>query len=234
MSKYKHLFFDLDHTLWDFEHNSKKALTSVFYECDLRRMNVQSPDHFIETYLPINYQMWSAYRRGEIDAQEVKHLRFQNTLKKFGLVSQSMVKDVGDAYLAHLPRGGNLMPNVLHILKKLHAHYRLHVVTNGFQAITKVKLQNSGITDFFQLVLSAEEVGVLKPDKRVFQTAVNKTKAKVEESLFIGDSIIADIEGASSFGMDQVFYNPKNKQHQAEPTYEITDMAELESILISG
>lgn len=233
MKKYKHLFFDLDHTLWDFEQNSRQALTSIYYEFDLRQWQIQSPDHFIDTYHPINYQMWADYREGKIDAPTVKRKRFQDTLKQFGLISESVITDVENYYMQHLPNGGTLMPNVVQMLQKFHQHFDLHIVTNGFRAITDVKLRKSKIQHFFQLILSAEEVGVLKPNAKVFHTAIHKTGATVENSLFIGDNLIADIQGAKSVGMDQVFYNPEKKFHNETPTYEITDMKELVDLVMS-
>lgn len=228
---YKHLFFDWDHTLWDFEANSRSALTSIYYEFDLRKLNVQSPDHFIDTYLPINYQMWTDYREGKIDAPTVKIKRFQDTLKHFGSIDNHLVSSIKDNYLQNLPLGGKLMPNVNSVLEYLSEKYLLHIVTNGFREITDEKLKYCGIAHYFTSTLAADEAGALKPNPIVFSTALKNNKATVEESLFIGDNLIADIQGAQAFGMDQVFFNPEKKEHQEQPTYEISDLSELVNFL---
>lgn len=232
MKTYQHLFFDLDHTLWDFETNSQEALTSIYYEFDLRRWEVQSPQHFIDTYLPINYKMWADYRNGVIDAKTVKRKRFQDTLKQFGVINQSMVQQVESSYLQKLPLGGNLLPNVKEMLTALQQHFQLHIVTNGFREITVSKLAISGIQDYFTTSLSAEEAGVLKPNPKIFQQALAMANATVEKSLFIGDNIIADVGGAKAVGIDQVFFNPNKAEHNAQPSYEIADMKELINLLI--
>lgn len=231
MKKYEHLFFDFDHTLWDFETNSRQALTKLYYEFNLRQFNIQSPEHFIDTYLPINYQLWADYRDGKIDAPTVKLKRFKDTLQQFGVVDLDFVKQVKAFYLNELPLGGALMPTVIDTLTTLQEHYTLHVVTNGFKAVTAEKMKHCQIGHFFQSVLSAEEVGVLKPNPLVFEMALSNNNANVQHSLYIGDNIIADVQGARGVGMDQVFFNPEQTAHAEQPTYEIKLMSELLNFL---
>lgn len=228
---YNHLFFDLDHTLWDFEQNSYLALESIYFEFDLRKYNILSTDHFIEVYNPINYSLWTAYRNGEIDAETVKYKRFQDTFKQFGVVDEATTHKIKESYMNQLPFGGALMPNTIEMLTELHAEYKLHIVTNGFKEISNQKLKHSGITDYFHSVLSAEEVGVLKPNAKVFETALINNKARNTESLFIGDNLIADVQGAQKVGMDQVFYNPEKIHHSETPTYEIDCLSSISKIV---
>jgi len=231
---YEHLFFDWDHTLWDFETNSKQALEKIFYEYDLRKFGVLSPQHFIDTYMPINYTMWKEFREGKMDAATVKIKRFQDTFQKFGVVDMVLVNDVKSFYLDKLPLGGALMPNVLKTIKILNENFELHVVTNGFLEVTQHKLAHSNLASFFRTVLSAEEVGVLKPNTKVFQEALKRSGASAERSLFIGDNLIADVQGARNAGMHQVFFNPLGHAHEESPTYEINDFQELLDILGVG
>lgn len=229
--QYKHLFFDLDHTLWDFEANSKAALTAMYYDLDLRQLGILSPEQFVDVYLPINYKYWAAYREGRLSAEAIKFKRFEDTYKKFGGASEKLIQNSRDYYLKELPKKGALMPNVLNVLGELKNEFQLHVVTNGFRAVTKHKMERSKLVPFFNSVLSAEDVGVLKPNKKVFETALINNNAQVQESLFIGDNLIADVQGARSVGMDQVYFNPEKEQHSEDPTYEIHDMIELLPLL---
>lgn len=225
--QYKHIFFDLDHTLWDFDKNAKASLTDVFYKFDLRRFGVKNVEHFQEIYMPINQRMWGEYRRGEIDAETVKIGRFQETFKLFNVVDHGLTKEVKEFYLKQLPVKGALMPNTLDTLNYLKSKYELHIVTNGFRAVTDEKISFSNIGSFFKSTLSAEEVGVLKPNKEVFERALSMNNTNSTESLFVGDSIIADVEGARGVGMDQVLFNPHKKAHTSNPTYEISDIGEM-------
>lgn len=228
---YKHLFFDLDRTLWDFEANSTATLTAMYYDLDLRQLGILSPEQFIDVYLPINYTCWAAYREGRLSASEIKLKRFEDTYKKFGGASEKLIQKSRDYYLKELPNNGALMPNVTHVLSELQNDFHLHIVTNGFKTVTQFKMQKSKITPFFNSILSAEEVGVLKPNKKVFETALEKNNAQVYESLFIGDDLVADVQGAQSVGMDQVYFNPKKHVHTEQPTYEIRNMSEMLTLL---
>ncbi len=228
---YKHLFFDWDHTLWDFEANSIKVLEEIYYHYNLRQFNVLSPQHFIDTYMPINYYMWTKFREGKIDAETVKFQRFAMTFKEFGVIDDQLIADVKSFYLQELPKGGFLMPNVIDMLNELQNEFQLHIVTNGFLEVTNEKLKYSQIAHYFETVLSAEEVGVLKPNQAVFHEALRRANATVTDSLFIGDNLIADVQGARNVGMNQVFFNPDQRQHDEQPTFEISDMKELVGIL---
>jgi len=194
---YEHLFFDWDHTLWDFETNSRQVLNNIFYEYNLRQFGILSPEHFMDVYMPINYRMWKMFREGEIDTQTVKYKRFEETFT----------------------------------LTELKGQFQMHVVTNGFLEVTEHKIKHSDIGSFFQTILSAEEVGVLKPNPAVFYEAFKRSGATAENSLFIGDNLIADVQGAQSVGMHQVYFNPEKEAHNETPTFEISDMKELVTLL---
>jgi len=228
---YEHLFFDWDHTLWDFETNSRQVLNNIFYEYNLRQFGILSPEHFMDVYMPINYRMWKMFREGEIDTQTVKYKRFEETFKEFGVLDMELVMDVKSYYLNGLPLGGALMPNVVETLTELKGQFQMHVVTNGFLEVTEHKIKHSDIGSFFQTILSAEEVGVLKPNPAVFYEAFKRSGATAENSLFIGDNLIADVQGAQSVGMHQVYFNPEKEAHNETPTFEISDMKELVTLL---
>ncbi len=231
MKRYQHIFFDWDHTLWDFEANSAQAMEKLYYAFDFRQFGILSPQHFVDIYQPINYQLWKAFREGEIDAQTVKIKRFQEALKVFSVYDQTLISEIKSYYLNELPKPGILMPSVRECLDQLSAKYQLHCVTNGFLEVTQQKLKHSQLHHYFDTILSAEEVGVLKPHPKIFAEALRRAEATVEQSLFIGDNLIADIQGAQNMGIDQVFYNPKQVEHKGKPTYEIAHFDELLGLL---
>jgi len=230
--KYKHLFFDLDHTLWDFEGNASLSLDDVYHEFDLRRFGIISAEQFKQTYFPINDRMWAQYRRGELTSAEIKIERFRETLKKFSVLDHDLVAEIKEFYLKSLPLKGRLMPGATQVLDKLQGKAALHIVSNGFLAITKEKIKYSGIQKYFDVVLSAEEVGVLKPNQKVFEEAFRRANASASESIYIGDSLEADVRGPRNVGMDQIYYNVHSKPHDESPTHEVNHLLDIAEILL--
>jgi len=228
--KYKHIFFDLDRTLWDFENNSKAAIKNILKELNLTEL-LETFDQFIEIYTINNDRLWEAYRRGEVKKDQLRVTRFHLTLKHFGINNIELAKTIDKKYLHLSPRSKHLMPNAIEILEYLKKKYNLYIVTNGFKETQHTKMSYSGILDYFDKVISSEDVGYAKPDYRIFHKSLSSVNAKKSESLMIGDDYKVDIEGAKKYGIDQVFYNNKNESINGNATYEIHSLLELKDIL---
>ena len=232
MKKYKHLFFDLDNTLWDFDNNSKIVLGYIFDKFELQKKGIPSKKKFIDSYKKVNGELWFKYREGVLTKDVLRYQRFLKTLKIFNIKNQILSKEIGNFYVSNSPCQTKLMAGAKDVLFNLSLHYPLHIITNGFKEVQSIKLKKSGIYSFFDKIIVSEDVGVLKPNKKIFQYALKVCCAKTEDSLMIGDDIVSDIEGAKSFGIDQVFFDYKfsNKKNQA--TYIISHLKELEKLLI--
>jgi putative hydrolase of the HAD superfamily len=229
--KYDHLFFDLDHTLWDFEANSRLTLEELYRTMDLAQAGVDDFDRFHKNYLVHNDKLWDRYRKGYIKTEELRWKRMWLTLLDFKIGDEALAREMGARFLELLPTRKLLFPYALDVLSYLRSRgYRLHLITNGFEATQHSKLKNSGLDGYFGEVITSEKSNSLKPHAPIFEYALLKTGAEKEKSIMIGDDIEADIKGAMNFGMDQVFVNHLRIEPPVRPTYTVIHLKELENI----
>ena len=232
MKVYRHIFFDLDHTLWDFDANAKETLSELFIEFSLAA-TVKAPFcDFYEKYLYHNKILWDRYHNGFIGVEDLKWKRMWRTLLDFRIANETLSKALSRRFLEVLPGKKNIFPYTFEILSYLqNKSYGLHVITNGFEDTQLNKLRNSGLDKYFSYVITSEGSNSLKPKKEIFDYALNTASADISSSIMIGDNIEADIKGALNAGMDCVFINHGSENIQCEATYTITHLSQLENIL---
>lgn len=230
MKLYKHIFFDLDETLWDFKTNSYDTILEVFEMYRLEGLGLKS-DAFYARYCVHNTYYWELFRNGTIHREELRIIRFIKTLQEFNVTDEVLAKGLSESYLKILPTKTRLHRDAVDVLKYLKQKYSLHIITNGFEEVQFMKLQYSGIIDFFRYIITSEMAGSQKPNRAIFKYAFDKANATALDSIFIGDSIEADIHGAKAVGMDHVLFNPEKTLHHETVMYEITSLAELKRIL---
>jgi putative hydrolase of the HAD superfamily len=232
MNRYKHLFFDLDHTLWDFEANSRQTLAEMYDTMRLKEKGVDDFERFNKNYQVHNEKLWDRYRKGFIKSEELRWKRMWLSLLDFKIGDEKLAREMGVVFLDLLPTRKLLFPHAIEILHYLtQKKYTLHLITNGFEKIQHAKLKNSGLDVFFKEVITSEGSNSLKPHKAIFDYALQKTTATTKESIMLGDDIEADIAGAREAGLDQVYINHLNKALPAiQPTYTVTSLKELENI----
>ena len=207
-STVKHIFFDLDHTLWDFDTNSTLTLQEIFEEFELGS-KIHSSNDFLITYKRINEYYWGLYRTGSIKKNELRNIRFEKTLAHFGFDDQQMSISMSDRYVQACPHKTNLMPGCREVLEYLKPKYELHIITNGFEEIQGIKLDKSGISKYFTHVVTSEKLDRRKPDPIIFNHAANLTESSGAENLMIGDHYEADVKGALSVGWHAIHYDPE-------------------------
>ena len=200
----KHIFFDLDHTLWDFDKNSALTFEKIFALNDLK-IDLNS---FLEVYVPINFNYWKLYREDKVDKKNLKFARLNDTFKALGIdVSAGVVHKLSDDYITYLSTFNHLFDGTIELLEYLQAKYKLHIITNGFKEAQQAKLNQSNIDHYFLTVTNSEMVGVKKPNPKIFHHALHIANATLENSLMIGDNLEADILGALNIGMDAICFN---------------------------
>ena len=231
MKKYKHLFFDLDNTLWDFESNSMETLTELYARHNLESLGVPSAGYFIEKYKLRNQMMWEQYRLGKIDKETLRNDRFKLTFWDMGLDASLAPQQLAEDYVTESPKKTRLFPDTLETLEYLSREYAMHIITNGFEEVQHIKMRASKIDHLFDEVIISELTGYKKPDVNIFIYALNKTSASAEECLMIGDGLEIDILGAQNAGWDSVFFNPEKIKHDTFTTYEINSLPELKKFL---
>ncbi len=229
-TKYRHLFFDLDHTLWDFDTASKRCWQGLFNDYKLAQF-LPSFDAFYERYCYHNDRMWERFRAGRMKREELRWKRIAHTFLDFQLRNMELVQELSRAYLERLPTQSVLMPGAMALLEYCSSRYSLHLITNGFEQTQRQKLEHSGIAHFFQEVITSEMSNSIKPQPEIFKYALEAAGATAAESLMIGDGLDIDVLGAERAGMDSVYFNPSRIPHQAKPTYEIARLDELISVL---
>ena len=205
----KDVFFDLDHTLWDFDKNSKLAYKRVFkqFEIDIEF------ERFIKIYEPINLEYWKKYREERVTKEVLRRGRLIDSFKMFNKKYTTLtIDELADAYIEELPLDNHLFDGALDILDYLTEKYQLHIITNGFEEVQYKKLKNSGIFHYFSTVTTSEEVGLKKPNPIVFLKALEKASTNPNDSVMIGDSFEADILGAKNIGMETIFFNYRNEK----------------------
>jgi putative hydrolase of the HAD superfamily len=230
-TKYKHIFFDLDHTIWDFDKNAEETLHELYHTYSLKDIGLHSPDLFIETYTRNNHQLWADYHVGNITKQQLRETRFKKTFTDLGLQPDLMPEAFEDDYVQLCPTKTNLFPHAHQTLQYLQSKYTLHLITNGFKESTELKVAGTNIAGYFKNIIISEVIGVNKPDKAIFEHAVNLAGCEKHSCLMIGDSIEADIRGALGYGMDAIYFNPQNAEAPQDVTRQIRGLDELMMLL---
>lgn len=230
MKKYKHLFFDLDRTLWDFDKNSEEAISDLFDKHGLKLKLGVDFDIFYQEYKGINHELWAVYRMGQITKDELRLQRFHNTFREFNYNNPVLALSFNDDYVALCSSKANLIPHSIEILDYLKPKYIMHVITNGFVEAQQVKIDNSGLAYYFDEIVVSDGLGYRKPDKRIFDYAFQKSGATAENSIMIGDDYGPDVLGAKGVGMDQIYFT-KELQKDEEATFVIHSLLELKNIL---
>ena len=208
MQQIKHIFFDLDHTLWDFETNSAKTFEKIFKDNNI----TLNTTVFLNYYKPINFDYWRLYRNEKISKVKLRYGRLKDTFDKVNYkVSDELIDKLSDDYIAVLPNFNALFDGTHQILDYLKSKYQLHIITNGFSEIQSDKMTNSNIDKYFNKIITSESVGVKKPNPKIFDYALKVANAGKNESIMIGDSWEADIMGAKNFGIQPIYCNFENQ-----------------------
>lgn len=223
----KAVFFDLDHTLWDFEKNSALAFEAVF------KKNGITIDHaqFIELYVPINARYWKLYRDGHISQEDLRYGRLKAAFDAMGYqVTDDVLHTLSTEYIQHLPQYNHLYDGALEILEYLKPKYTLHIITNGFHEVQEGKLRNSNIAHYFETITNSEMAGCKKPHRDIFEYALKAAGTEKTDSIMIGDCIEADVQGAIDCGIDAIYFN--EFRQEAHPSIiQVHHLLELKNIL---
>lgn len=233
MKRPHHIFFDLDHTLWDYETNSIETIRELLVEFRPQMGRVLSFEEFYPIYFEHNHVLWGRYRKNEIDNLTLRYQRWRMTFADFGIAEADWMQDMSEAFLDQCPRKPALMPNAMDLLELVSQHYPLHIITNGFAQIQDLKLDFSGLRPFFDVIVTPDGVGEKKPHPKIFHEALSAAACAPEHALYIGDSYPEDMIGGSAVGMQVIYFNPKGKENP-EGFPEVRDLMELAGMIPMG
>ncbi len=202
--KIKDVFFDLDHTLWDFDKNSELAFGAIL---QVKHPTVQIKK-FIEHYIPINKACWNLYQYDKITHVELRYMRLKNTFDALNYaISDADIDCIANEYISILPENNHLFDGAIEILDYLSNDYNLHIITNGFANVQLKKLKNSKIYNYFCTITNSEMAGVKKPNAVIYRHALHLAKTQSNASIMIGDCLEADVQGALDAGLEAIFFN---------------------------
>lgn len=231
MKTYRHIFFDLDHTLWDYDRNVTESLSELYLIYRLQELGIPSFQQFFDAFHLINFQLWDWYNVGKIDKENLRKERFPRIFMQAGGNPAAIPAEFEEDFMQRTSSKPHVFPYSKEILTYLKEKYRIHIITNGFNESQAKKMSSSGLEGFFELVVTSETTGHKKPDPRIFRYALDQLQTQPELCLMIGDNPSSDILGAQRADIDQVFFNPDGKTIDLKPTYEIRHLQELEQLL---
>lgn len=221
------IFFDLDHTLWDFEANSALAFETIFRK---NYLTIQIKD-FMAEYVPINHACWKLYQNDKISREELRYNRFKYTFDALEYaISNAEIQYIVEDYIQLLPESNRLFDGAIEVLEYLERKYTLHIITNGFAEVQFRKIKNSNIERFFKTITHSEIAGVKKPNPIIYQYALTLAQTTKENSIMIGDCLEADVQGALNAGLDAIFFNDK-KLEVTQNIKQVNHLLELKKYL---
>lgn len=227
----KHLFFDLDRTLWDFEKNSEIALFKLFHELSLDEA-IDSFELFHSKYKKNNALLWKEYGAGRLSKENLRNDRFKITLEYFEINNPDIVNKISDGYVELSPQQTALFPHTHETLDYLKKEgYNMHIITNGFKEVQYIKLNKSGLDHYFDVIVCSEDVGQNKPSPAIFKHSLNSANAKAADSVMIGDDYEVDVVGAQNFGMYGILFDPENTFSHYQDQHRIQSLNELPGLL---
>jgi putative hydrolase of the HAD superfamily len=226
--KFSCIFFDLDHTLWDFEKNSEETLLELFNEHALAEKGVTSFKDFHHQFKKINAELWHLYDHGRITSEVIREQRFKQILAAFNVHNQDLIQELSYQYLHTCPKKGHVIPGAIETLEYLQrCGYPLSIITNGFEEIQHMKLTSGKLTSYFSNVITSQQAGHKKPAREIFDYAMEINEVQAHEAIMIGDNLLTDIAGARNASIDTVYFNPDKVTHNEEVTLEIHQLSDL-------
>ena len=231
MQRYKNLFIDLDDTIYDFSAASREAFMETYELLHYDRF-FDSFDHYYSIYEPYNLELWHIYGKGKISKEELNRRRYSYPLEVVGVHDQELADTFCREALGRIPTKDKLIDGAIELLEYLRPKYNMYILSNGFKELQSHKMRTAGIDKYFDALILSEDIGVNKPNRELYEYALQKTGSKIEESIMIGDMFETDIVGAANIGMEQIYFNPKRKEnHTFAPTYMVDELLQIKDIL---
>ena len=232
MKNITHIFFDLDHTLWDTDKNAKESLQEIHQEIKIQENFNVSFDLFHATYQKHNDILWKKYAKHEVSKSDVRINRFKYSLEELNIFNDNINEFFASHFVSRTPLKKNLIEGAIELMDYVKDRYTLSIITNGFKEVQYIKMEESGLSKYFSHVFISEEVGHNKPSPDIFKHAMQTSGASIAENcLMIGDSLEADILGAIKAGMKAVYLNPESKNATENDFITVKSLKEIKTIL---
>lgn len=225
----KTIFFDLDHTLWDYDTNARETLFEIYDDFQLNR-GFSSAEDFFQTYLVHNEKLWHLYNHGKINRDDIRERRFYQVIADAGIDDKKVAEAMSDQFMDVCPHKTAVMPGTYEILEHLKPNYKMGIITNGFSDTQDIKMKKTGLDSFFEMIITSESARARKPSPEIFNTALNESGAKPEEVIMIGDNRATDIGGALALGWKTIWYT-QEKEEVPENCWKVGHLEEIAAIM---
>jgi len=231
---YKAILFDLDGTLIDFDACEVCALKDAFRGAGHDVDGEASWARIWAAYAPIGASYWRQQAREGWSRDEVIERTMRDTLVALG-EDKRAAPAIAGAYWEGFCRTATLNPGAREILQRLAPHFKLGLVTNGESGAQRSRLQATGLGQYLECVVISDEAGYAKPAREVFDLALSKLGVSARETLYVGDSVEHDYNGALNAGIDFCYYQPDEQRHrELRPRFRVSDLRDLVHMLITG
>ncbi|MFY0607834.1 MAG: YjjG family noncanonical pyrimidine nucleotidase [Cyclobacteriaceae bacterium] len=227
---FTHIFFDLDHTLWDYDTNAREVLRDIYEKFDMKEQTFHGPDRFIEVFFKVNNSLWQQYNQGNINKDQIRQRRFENVFSKLNISGFDRGEEMSEYFLFNCPRQPRVMEGAISVVNYLQSKYHMSIVTNGFDDVQSIKLAASGLNKYFSHVFTSENTGYKKPNRGIFDHAMKELVIEPETILMIGDNHSTDIMGARNAGIKPLLFNPSGKV-KSDCELQINHLSELIELL---
>lgn len=225
----KTIFFDLDHTLWDYDTNARETLFEIYDDFQLNR-GFSSAEDFFQTYLVHNEKLWHLYNHGKINRDDIRERRFYQVIADAGIDDKKVAEDMSDQFMEVCPHKTAVMPGTYEILEHLKPNYQMGIITNGFSDTQDIKMKKTGLDNFFEMIVTSESARARKPSAEIFNTALEESGAKAEEVVMIGDNRATDIGGALALGWKTIWYT-KEDEVAPENCWKVGHLEEIANVM---
>lgn len=230
MKAIEHLFFDLDHTLWDYDRNSVEALDRLYMEFALEQLGLAPKDRFLDAFKKANLVVWDLFDENRVNSQSLRHKRLELVFESFGL-PPVQIEGFHEGYYTYCGSGPHLIEGAVALLEQLSVRYTLHIITNGFNDSQHHKLSHTGLGKYFKTVTTSESAQSKKPDAAFFDFALHLARARKDNSLVIGDGLRTDVAGARNYGLPVIWFNPEGKETEMESLLQVKELMEIVALL---
>lgn len=213
------VWLDLDDTIIDFTTNAQAALHRLYEMETAISSRFPDADVWADCYERHNHQLWDAYSRAEISQDFLRLERFRRPLAEAGTDESeaiALARRYDHLYLDLLAEGRAMIPGATSLLDALKTDptIKLGILSNGFREIQFRKIHNCGLDGRFDAVVLSDDIGVNKPDRRLFEHAMERTAdPDPRHHLLIGDNPETDIRGALDAGWHAIWFHPARASH---------------------
>lgn len=221
--KWDWIFFDADETLFTFD--SFTGLQRMFLD-----YSVTFTAEDFQDYQAVNKPLWVDYQNGAITSLQLQRQRFVGWGEQLNVPPE----ELNDAFMNAMAEICAPLPGAVSLVNALHGKVKMGIITNGFTSLQQIRLERTGLRDRFDLLVISEEVGVAKPDPRIFDYALEQAGSPDRSRvLMVGDTAESDILGGINAGLSTCWLNAHHREQPAgiEPTRTVASLSELEQLL---